>query len=379
MHVLITPEIAGTPESVENARLGINEKNVTATTGWNDKTSDVDLGPLNGLFGTDTIEKIKLLTETLKDLEANKGTWMSLWGLTEGMQKNSAEEQLNSYMNPETLAALQSYVSEVLALIQSGGEISEEDEENLQAILDFVSALEVSGVGQNIVAGIGESMAAAGWSGYASTVSGNLLAAINAALGINSPATTMIPVGSSVSEGIAQGMASFSFAAAGAGVSAGVKAATDKLPSMGALAGQNFARGLANGITSGTEWIKAAARKAALAAKTSAESALEQNSPSRVGRRIGEYFTKGIALGIEDEKQVKAIRNASRFIGASMENTSYSSVSNDNRKTWNQDQSLTLNVEALSVKDKQDIRALALEINNLKRRVTRSKGGAAYG
>ncbi|MEG0145356.1 MAG: hypothetical protein RR739_04755, partial [Clostridia bacterium] len=135
MHVLITPEVGGTPEGVENARGGVTDKKVTATTGWDNKTSTLDLGPLDSLAGMDVMDQVKRLTDAAKYLEASKGTWATLWGLMDGASKTGVENQLATQMNPENLAALSAYISEVVALIQNGGEISKEDAANLQAIL----------------------------------------------------------------------------------------------------------------------------------------------------------------------------------------------------------------------------------------------------
>lgn len=78
--------------------------------------------------------------------------------------------------------------------------------------------------------------------------------------------------------------------------------------------GLNFSKGLASGITSGTKWIKDAARSAALAAKTAAEKALDEHSPSRVAFKIGSFFTEGMADGIESMN--RAVARASQGVAA---------------------------------------------------------------
>ena len=91
--------------------------------------------------------------------------------------------------------------------------VSETAIANLQSILDFVETLEVEGVGENIVAGIGDAMAAAGWEDPAETTAGNLESAINLALGIQSPSTRMVPTGENAAAGIGQGFAAYDFTA----------------------------------------------------------------------------------------------------------------------------------------------------------------------
>jgi hypothetical protein len=52
-------------------------------------------------------------------------------------------------------------------------------------------------------------MAQAGWEDPAKTTAGNLETAINAALGIQSPSTLMIPVGQNTAAGLAQGFSEY--------------------------------------------------------------------------------------------------------------------------------------------------------------------------
>lgn len=65
-------------------------------------------------------------------------------------------------------------------------------------------------------------------------------------------------------------------------------------------AGSNLAVGFANGISASAYHATIAARAMANAAKTAAESALQEHSPSKVMQRIGEYAGEGFAIGIEN-------------------------------------------------------------------------------
>ena len=65
-------------------------------------------------------------------------------------------------------------------------------------------------------------------------------------------------------------------------------------------AGANLAMGFANGISSSAYRATVAARAMANAAKTAAEAALQEHSPSKVMQRIGEYAGEGFAIGIEN-------------------------------------------------------------------------------
>ena len=66
--------------------------------------------------------------------------------------------------------------------------------------------------------------------------------------------------------------------------------------------------------------------------------------------------------------------NASRFLtGEAREGSSVTS-SSDNRKTYNNNVSSTIQVQQMVVQDEQDIRSLAVEIATLTRRQQRGKG-----
>ena len=65
-------------------------------------------------------------------------------------------------VDPDTLATMTTYISEMVTAIRNGDEIAAEDYANLQAIVELINGLEVAGVGENVTAGIGEAMAAAG-------------------------------------------------------------------------------------------------------------------------------------------------------------------------------------------------------------------------
>ena len=68
--------------------------------------------------------------------------------------------------------------------------------------------------------------------------------------------------------------------------------------------GSNFGSGFVSGIGS---WIQNAASKAAelaASAYNAAKSWLDEHSPSRKTRKIGKFFSQGLALGIKDEQKI---------------------------------------------------------------------------
>ena len=84
---------------------------------------------------------------------------------------------------------------------------------------------------------------------------------------------------------------------------------------------------------------------------------------------------RGFGAGVlkESKEQAKVIRNASRFLtGEAREGSIVQS--SDNRKTYNNNVSSTIQVQQMVVRDEQDIRSLAVEIATLTRRQQRGKG-----
>ena len=70
----------------------------------------------------------------------------------------------------------------------------------------------------------------------------------------------------------------------------------------------------------------------------------------------------------------KVIRNASRFLTGEAREGSSVTNSSDNRKTYNNNVSSTIQVQQMVVRDEPDIRSLAGEIATLTRRQQRGKG-----
>ena len=85
---------------------------------------------------------------------------------------------------------------------------------------------------------------------------------------------------------------------------------------------------------------------------------------------------RGFGAGVlkESKEQAKVIRNASRFLTGEAREGSIVTNSNDNRKTYNNNVSSTIQVQQMVVRDEQDIRSLAVEIATLTRRQQRGKG-----
>ena len=85
---------------------------------------------------------------------------------------------------------------------------------------------------------------------------------------------------------------------------------------------------------------------------------------------------RGFGLGAEKEakEQAKIIRNASRYLTDEAREGAIVSNSTDNRRTYNQNVTSTIQVQQMVVRDEQDIKSLAVEIATLTRRQQRGRG-----
>ena len=421
MHILITPKIEGTAESVSAAGEKLDASFVTTSVFG--KTSQHDWGALNGLLGGSLIDWMHSFTAELKAFDNYKGSWVTLWGLLDNNTLNGIDKRLNEQFSADNIAGLQTFVSEMVTAIQNGAEVSEEDLQKLQTIVDFLSALELAGVGENITAGIGDAMTAAGWDADAESVAGNLEAALNAAFVIHSPSQRVRPIGENVAAGVGEGMADYDLSADAEALAEKVRAAIETaLPAdaltlfgnsaaeglSGALIGYSMATtgssvatnvkssvsgslnastlrpvgvnamaGLKAGILAGRSGVIAAMRSAARDAVNAAKRELKIKSPSGVFRdEVGRMAMRGFGQGalLESKNQAKVIQNAARYLTGAAQGGIGGTNSYDNRKTYNQNASTTIQVDKLVVRDEQDVRSLAIEIAGLTKRQQRGKG-----
>lgn len=68
------------------------------------------------------------------------------------------------------------------------------------------------------------------------------------------------------------------------------------------------------------------------------------------------------------------IQNAARYLTGAAQGDIGGTNSYDNRKTYNQNASTTIQVDKLMVRDEQDVCSLAIEIAGLTKRLQRGKG-----
>lgn len=413
MHILITAEVTGSEEAIETLRQEVAEV---------DQLGVTTLGMAAGIQPSTTLDFIDAAIERIRTFNNEKGTFWQLWGLLEDGAKNTLDTSMQLDFSPERLANLSTYVAEVVSAISQGKEVSEDDIANLQKVLTFVEELDATEVGNNVILGIADGMTAAGWDSDAETVASNLESAINLALGIQSPSTRMKPSGENVAAGIgagmtsydlstdaatmatnlgtaisnaltattltsagttavkglASGVTSYSMSPVGQSVASALKSAvtTNLTSTTLKSAGVNAMAGLKAGINSGKSGVVSAMRSAAQAAVNAAKSALKIASPSGVFRdEVGVMTMRGFGEGVllESKAQAKVISNAARYLTNAAQG-GIGSASYDNRRTYNQNTTSTIQVDKLYVRDEQDIRSLAVEIATLTRRQQRGKG-----
>lgn len=413
LHVLITPEPKGTKEAVEEAAEAVNEAYVTTSVFGN--VSKHDAGLLNGILGGSTMDWIKSFAAEARALEKIKGTGWTLWGLLDGLNIDGLNKRMGEQFNGDTLAGLQTYVAEVVAAVQNGEAISEEDLANLKAILDFVNSLQTVGAGANVIAGlqtslgttdlsatltqaydgavknaagigeqvgagIGEGQKDYDFSTDAETTIANDEAALNDAAVIHSPSQRMKPIGGFISAGVGAGMTEYDFSGDAAATMANLESALNAAFTANSTrsVGLNAMFGMAAGVRAGQSAVIAAMRSAAQNAVTAAKNALQIHSPSRVFRdEVGAMTMKGFGQGVlqETKEQAQIIRNASRYLTTEA-GSSAVAATNDNRKTYNTDNSTSFSFAGATfqIRSEQDVRDLAVEIATLTRRNQRGRG-----
>lgn len=415
MHILLTTEITGAPEAIAEMREQVAEV---------DQLGMTAIGTaLTGIMPKSLMDYIDSAMQRIKNAKGNLDQWYNfIYGGNEGVLRTLNQSMISDF-DPENVAQLATYVSEVVTAIQSGQEVGQEDIDNLKKILQFVQDLDSVGVGQNVTKGIAEGMTAAGWDTSAETLATNLETAINSALIINSPSERMKPAGEYVAAGVGAGMGGYDFSTdaatlatnletaisaalgseamspsgttamaglagaltaydmsgAATTVSANVKNAVSRSLTATSLKsiGTNAMAGLKAGINAGRSGVVSAMQSAARAAVNAAKKELKIASPSRVFRdEIGSMTMKGFGEGVLQESRVQArtIRNAARFLTGEAREGAIAFGNNDNRKTYNQTSSVNLSGNNFYVRDEQDIRSLAIEIAALTKRQQRGKG-----
>ena len=418
LHILITPEITGTKEAIAALSPVVDEAYQLGGT-WKEALAGVRPTTTMDMVSS-ALGRIQSYQETL-DYNWWDKFWASLFGASTNL--GGLDQSMKSDFNANRVAELSAYVAEMVSAIHQGVQVPEEDLNNLQTILDFLNGLDTTGTGAHIREGIAQGMTEAGFDSDAETVATNLETALNTALQIESPSKRVKPTGEYVAAGVGEGMSGYDFSAdaqstassiesalqtaltdeslknAGTAAAQGLSSAMAAYPmadtgrSLAAnvrsavqsslngntlrSAGVNVMAGLKAGILAGRSGVISAMRSAAREAVNAAKKELKIKSPSQVFRdEVGVMTMRGFGAGVlkESKEQARVIRNASRFLTGEAREGSIVTNSSDNRKTYNNNVSSTIQVQQMVVRDEQDIRSLAVEIATLTRRQQRGKG-----
>lgn len=420
LHVLVTPEVTGDPDALKTAAQPLTEQKVPLQVFGSYSTHD--WGWLNDLIGSDVFDRMSWLTTDL-DLYAKnvKGTWKD-WRLI-GSNVGDYNNRISREFDPDTVASLQTYVAEMVIAIQNGQEVSEEDLAHLQTVINFLSSMEASGTGESFIAGmtdtlnaagittsaetlvsdlqsamdtalqgadfsssgeqvsagIGEGMRNADMSEPAEAMAGSTEEAANQAFDIHSPSRRMMPTGEQAAAGVAEGMKGFSFEPAAGTVSGNAVSSLNAVLNSATLrpAGLNAMLGLRNGILAGRSSVISAMRSAARSAVNAAKSELKIHSPSQVFEdEVGVMTMRGLGKGVlkESKAQAKIIRNASRYLTGEAREGMIVAGNTTNTHTYHQDSSVNFTGSTFYVRDEKDVQALAVEIAALTRRRQHGRG-----
>lgn len=297
LHVLITPEITGTEEAIAEMRTAVDEV---------DQLGVTMAGRAIGLLPTTLMDYVDSALQRIETYK-NPGFLDFAW-LTDLIDSTARLETLDSSMqssfNAENIAELSTYVSEVVAAIQSGEEVKAEDIENLQSILTLISELDTLGIGGNVTQGIAQGMTDAGWDTDAETVVANLETAINTALDAHSPAHRMVPIGENVAAGIGQGAFLYDYTADAEAIAAAAQSALqtafagDKEGSPSKSIGEALAAGISQGaadydFTTYATTVASALEGAIGASMSGAEA--ETGSMQSIGTAVGTQIGSGMS------------------------------------------------------------------------------------
>lgn len=371
LHILLTPELTGSEEAITALRQEVAETDALGVT---------ELGKAAGIVPTTVMGMVDSAVGRLKSYEKTKDySWLQKFWATicgESTDKGTLDTSMQLDFSPDKLASLTTYVQEMVTAVQNGEQLSEQDLTNMKTLVEFLDGLELAGVGENVTAGIGEAMVAAGWDTDAESVAQNLENALNTALDIHSPSVRMHPIGENAAAGVGEGFDDYDPSADANALAGRLESALSSAIDLRS-AGINAMKGLQNGIIAGRSGVIAAMRSAARAAVTAAKNELQIHSPSAVFRdEVGRMTMKGFGEGVlmESKAQAKAIQNASRFLTGEAKESAIAYSTSDNRKTYNLQSSVSLTGNTFYVRDDKDVYSLATEIAALTKRQQRGKG-----
>lgn len=385
LHVMITPEI-GTTDYVDFA---------------NDKADEDQ----TGLFGLDigstsdqinkVIADVQAYSEAMDQYADAKQRAKDATDMTEQAgaeaeaqgwltSASTAMNKLSTDIGALTDADLDNIADQIMAIYAAlqNEDLTEEERTSLtdqvKDLIGVVEAVETNESGEYLAEGIAEGMVKHGWAGSASELATNLTDAINSAFGIASPATKMMPSGNYISAGIGEGMKNYSFSGEASEVASSAKTSLDAAVTGTSFSsvGGNMIKGIVSGITNNKSSLINAMKDAVRDAVNAAKEEADIHSPSRVMRdEVGKMLIRGVGEGVTDESKYasKMMANATKYMVDSARDTLPAGTTN-NTRTYNNDNSIVINLDGVSMRDEQDIRSLAIELAAFTQRGNQQKG-----
>lgn len=155
LHVLISPEVTGTQEAVEEMRVIVDEV---------DQLGITMAGRAIGMLPATLMGYVDSALHRIETYK-NPGFFDFAW-LSDLIDATGRLDVLDTSMqtdfNAENIAELSTYVAEVVAAVKNGEEVNEADIQNLQDILTLISELDTLGIGGNVIQGIAQGMTEGG-------------------------------------------------------------------------------------------------------------------------------------------------------------------------------------------------------------------------
>lgn len=315
-HVVITPNVEGTEETVKKAQEEIDKTGVDFTL----------LGEGLGMEDIDWKKIVDNATARINKASSNRSLWQKF---IEPVDVDSVIE----YDIEPMQAELTAYLQELAQYKAAGNELTEQEKADVASIIDLLEAMDTAEVGEDIIAGVLEGMRATDLSGDAELTRDNLISALNTAFDIHSPAGAMEPTGGYIAAGVGKGMRGYSF---DADIALMRKKIEFELRDMSAV-GFSAMMYLAAGIASGQDIVVSAMRTAAKA----------------VVKEATVQFS-ALAAGI--------VRNANISLGYIGQGGGSNVTRNNTRNTYNQNSSTTVTGNTFILNDGESIRNLQREL-----------------
>ena len=169
-------------------------------------------------------------------------------------------------------------------------------------------------------------------------------------------------------------MKQFDFTSVSNSIAKNLTGAFKDIESDGSSIGSNFGKGLQSGLEKQMKVLLSKAKQYADKITQTLKDAWKIKSPSRVAMGLTEMFGRGLEKGMDDWPMVseKLLNDDIRRVHGAY--AAASSNVDNSTATYNQQRSLAVTVEGMTVRSDQDVESIARELNQLDRRYLRGRG-----